>query len=92
MANKIKYTTAVSFNYDGTACKFDNLYDGKACKFDITIDALTANGRDCKKSLRLPFESKNKYFFQVFYIYVHLHFQEAGGNGGTQTRSTAEHF
>ena len=32
-----QYTTAVNFNYDGTACKFNILYDSKACKFDITM-------------------------------------------------------
>ena len=37
MANKIEYTTAVNFNYDGTACKFNTWYDGEACKFDITM-------------------------------------------------------
>ena len=37
MANKIKYTTAVKFNYDVTACEFNILYDGIGMQFDITI-------------------------------------------------------
>ena len=42
MVNKIKYTIAVNFDYDGSSCKFDILYDGRACKFGITMDVQVA--------------------------------------------------